>query len=82
MTNDSTIHSQITDAIAEEKKLRADLQAGRISSDAEHERIAALETQLDQLWDLLRQRQADRQYGRDPDDAKLRPAAEVEDYQG
>jgi hypothetical protein len=39
-----------------------------------------LEEQLDQCWDLLRQRQARRQYGDNPDDAKPRPISEVENY--
>ncbi len=39
-----------------------------------------LEVQLDQCWDLLRQRRAKRQYGEDPDEAQARPASEVESY--
>jgi hypothetical protein len=44
------------------------------------ERIAQLEVELDQAWDLLRQRRALREAGGDPDDAHERPAAEVEGY--
>jgi len=39
-----------------------------------------LEVQLDQCWDLLRQRRAKRQYGENPEDAEARPASEVEGY--
>ncbi|RAD75321.1 DUF2630 domain-containing protein, partial [Burkholderia multivorans] len=46
----------------------------------EHQRIAQLEGELDQLWDLLRQRQGERDAGRDPNLAKERPVSEVEGY--
>jgi hypothetical protein len=39
-----------------------------------------LEEQLDQCWDLLRQRQAKRSAGLDPDEAAVRPASTVENY--
>ncbi|HEY0869919.1 MAG TPA: DUF2630 family protein [Acidothermaceae bacterium] len=40
-----------------------------------------LEEQLDQCWDLLRQRQAKREFGEDPSQAHARPISEVEHYQ-
>ena len=40
-----------------------------------------LEEQLDQCWDLLRQRQAKREFGEDPSQAQARPISEVEHYQ-
>lgn len=43
-------------------------------------RLAELEVQLDQAWDLLRQRRAKTEFGDDPDTAAVRPAAEVESY--
>jgi hypothetical protein len=39
-----------------------------------------LEVQLDQLWDLLRQRRARRHAGLDPDDAETRDPSTVEGY--
>jgi hypothetical protein len=36
---------------------------------------------LDQCWDLLRQRRALRGAGRDPDEAHVRPAKVVENYE-
>jgi hypothetical protein len=51
-----------------------------IKSDAE--RLAAIKVELDQLWDLLRQREAKRRAGEDPDTAQLRSAGTVEDYLG
>jgi hypothetical protein len=39
------------------------------------------DTLLDQCWDLLRQRRALREFGKDPDEAKVRPAKIVENYE-
>ncbi len=39
-----------------------------------------LEADLDQLWDLLRQRRAKRQYDENPDEAAPRPEPQVESY--
>ncbi|MFI2566109.1 DUF2630 family protein [Paenarthrobacter sp. NPDC018779] len=43
-------------------------------------RLAQVEAQLDQCWDLLRQRRAKRDAGENPDDAAARPVSEVEGY--
>ena len=43
-------------------------------------RRGRLEEQLDQCWDLLRQREARRSAGLDPDEAAVRPASTVENY--
>jgi len=37
--------------------------------------------ELDQCWDLLRQRRALREFGRDPEQAKVRPPKVVENYE-
>jgi hypothetical protein len=44
-------------------------------------RLAAIEEALDQCWDLLRQRRALRDFGRDPGEAKLRDVDTVENYE-
>ena len=44
-------------------------------------RLETIRVELDQCWDLLRQRRARREFGQDPDDAALRPASIVENYQ-
>lgn len=82
MTSDHSIREQIADAIEEERTLRADLAAGRITQEHENNRIAGLEDHLDQLWDSLRQRQAERDAGQDPNDATLRSVEQVEGYEG
>jgi hypothetical protein len=74
--------SHINDLVAEEKALREQLQHGEISESEEHKRLRQLEIQLDQCWDLLRQRRALRETGGDPRDAAVRPADEVEGYLG
>ncbi|HEU5205088.1 MAG TPA: DUF2630 family protein [Candidatus Limnocylindrales bacterium] len=48
---------------------------------ADQERLDAIGVELDQCYDLLRQRQARREFGQDPDDAELRPPEIVERYQ-
>ena len=44
-------------------------------------RLQQVEEQLDQCWDLLRQRRAKTDYGENPDEAEVRPVSEVEGYQ-
>jgi len=56
------------------------LYAAQERDDQAHARLEALRVELDQCWDLLRQRRALREFGGDPDRAKVRPANVVEDY--
>ena len=82
MSSDRGIHERISDLIEQERRLRDDLAAGRISLDEEHTRLQDVEVQLDQCWDLLRQREALRNAGRDPENADVRPPGTVEGYLG
>ena len=84
MTNnpDNNALSRINELVAEEKALREQLQHGKISESEENKRLRQLEIELDQCWDLLRQRRALRETGGDPRDAAVRPANEVEGYLG
>jgi len=43
-------------------------------------RLHEVEVQLDQCWDLLRQRRARRDAGQDPESAQVRPEGTVEGY--
>jgi DNA-binding transcriptional regulator PaaX len=72
MANDSDIYAQIKTLVEEEHAL-----TGQPDDPA---RRRQLEEQLDQCWDLLRQRQARREFGQDPSGARVRPVGEVEDY--
>ncbi len=80
--DDTTIRRHIHDLVAEEHSLRDRLARGEISRDEEHSRLQHIETELDQCWDLLRQRDARRHVGDDPEGARVRPPDVVEGYQG
>lgn len=82
MATDSAIHEQISHLISREHELRESLAAGAIGAAEEQSLLHDVEVQLDQCWDLLRQRQARRDAGQDPSAAQVRPAAEVEGYLG
>jgi len=79
--DDKQIHQHIDELIKTEHELRAKVADGELSSLAERAQLKAAEEALDQYWDLLRQRQARRQYGQDPEGAGVRPVPEVEGYQ-
>ena len=79
--SDGPIHQQIAGLVTRERELREQLQAGEISATEEHQQLQELETALDQCWDLLRQRDALRAVGRNPDGATVRPVQQVENYQ-
>ncbi len=76
--NDETILSHIGQLIDEERRLQTEPRA---NTDAE-ERIRDIGEQLDQCWDLLRQRRARREFGEDPAGAKPRDIKTVEGYIG
>ncbi|OBB38509.1 MULTISPECIES: DUF2630 family protein [Mycobacteriaceae] len=80
MTKDQDILNQVNKLVAEEQELRAKLQNREIDESEEHKRLKAVEVQLDQCWDLLRQRRAKRETGGDPREAEVRPPDEVEGY--
>ncbi|ORV92666.1 DUF2630 family protein [Mycolicibacterium iranicum] len=82
MATDDDILQTVNDLVAEERDLRDKLQHREIEESEEHQRLKALEVQLDQCWDLLRQRRALRASGGDPDSASVRPEGEVEGYLG
>ncbi|MRJ77429.1 DUF2630 family protein [Aeromicrobium sp. SMF47] len=80
MTTDKGIHEHINNLVAEEKTLREQLSSGDISREEERARLRALEIELDQAWDLLRQRKALRETGGSEDDAEERSPDVVERY--
>lgn len=79
--DDKEILTRISGLIETEHDLRAQLAAGRLTSEQEREQLRSAEEALDQCWDLLRQRRARREFGESPDDAEVRPITEVEGYQ-
>ncbi|MEU6546662.1 DUF2630 family protein [Streptomyces sp. NPDC046859] len=74
------ILGRIQEMISQEKDLRDRLAENTIDQPTGHERLGRLETELDQCWDLLRQRRARAAAGQDPAEAHVRPASQVEDY--
>jgi hypothetical protein len=82
--SDESIAARIERLVNEEEQLRGREQTDRSDPDAlegERERLRAVEVELDQCWDLLRQRRALRDAGADPDQAQARDADTVERYQ-
>ncbi|MFI6087723.1 DUF2630 family protein [Streptomyces sp. Je 1-332] len=74
------ILSRIASMVDDERTLRESLASGAIDEATERARLGVLERELDQCWDLLRQRRAKAEFGENPDEARVRPAAEVENY--
>ncbi|MGW7525815.1 DUF2630 family protein [Streptomyces sp. NPDC054783] len=82
MEQDQRTLGRITEMVEGERGLREALASGQIDSSVEERGLGQLESELDRCWDLLRQRRAKAEYGEDPDEARVRPADQVEGYQG
>jgi hypothetical protein len=78
-SGDRTVLDHIDELVAEEKALRA-AHAGQRLGDTDRARLAHLEVQLDQAWDLLRQRRAREEQHESLADVTERPEGEVEGY--
>ncbi|QBD79467.1 DUF2630 family protein [Ktedonosporobacter rubrisoli] len=76
---DRTILHEIEKLVNEEHELMQKAEEGTLEGD-KHERMKALEVNLDRCWDLLRQRRARRSAGLNPEDAKVRDEGTVEHY--
>ena len=77
--DDADVIARIHTLVEEEHELERELET-RAPKDADKARLRELEVALDQCWDLLRQRRARREYGRDPSEAEVRPPDVVEGY--
>ena len=78
--DDSQVHGRIEQLVAEEHELWEREAAGS-GTESDRQRLRELKVSLDQCWDLLRQRRALRDGGRDPDAADLRRPEVVEGYE-
>jgi len=78
--DDPQIHGTIEQLVAEEHELWERESAGN-TSEADRQRLQQLKVSLDQCWDLLRQRRALLEAGRDPDAADARRPEVVENYE-
>jgi hypothetical protein len=67
--------------LAHEEHALRETEGHRSLSEEERKRLVWLEQRLDQCWDLLRQRRALIDAGRDPEDAPVRGVSTVEHYQ-
>ncbi len=74
---DQSVLKHIQQLAAEEHRLFAH----EALTDADRARLAKINIELDQCWDLLRQRQALQDAGRNPNEAHVRPPEIVEDYE-
>ena len=77
---DERIHERIEALVAEEHELYERGAEGGLS-ETEHRRLELVKVGLDQSWDLLRQRRALREAGRDPSAATLRDPEVDEGYE-
>ena len=75
--NDNSVLSHIEKLTEKEERLylRDDL------TDEDVKELHHIKTELDQYWDLLRQRRALRDAGKNADKAEIRPADQVENYE-
>ena len=80
MMDDPQIHGTIEQLVEEEHELWERESNGTASED-DRRRLLELRVSLDQCWDLLRQRRALREVGRDPDTAAAREPEVVERYE-
>jgi hypothetical protein len=76
--SDKSILQHISTLIDEEHHLRS----GAAAAPDQATRLKHVEEQLDQCWDLLRQRRAKREFGQDPGGAQPRDIGTVENYEG
>jgi uncharacterized protein DUF2630 len=75
-TTDGSVLQRIEELVSYEHRL----QTQESMTEDERGRLKAIQVELDQSWDLLRQRRALRAAGQDPDKAQVRPAEIVEKY--
>jgi hypothetical protein len=78
--DDSQVLGRIDELVAEEQRLYERDSHGEMEP-GDHERLDEIRVALDRCWDLLRQRRAQREFGLDPDEARLRSADTVERYE-
>jgi hypothetical protein len=76
--NDASVLAHIQGLVNEEHRL---FERGELGPE-ESSRLSTVQTELDQCWDLLRQRRALREFGGDPSQAHAREADVVKKYIG
>ena len=79
MINDDAVMG--IEQLAHEEHALREAEGHRPLSEGERKRLIWLQQRLDQCWDLLRQRRALIDAGRDPGEASVRGIETVEHYQ-
>ncbi|MBS0169576.1 MAG: DUF2630 family protein [Nitrospira sp.] len=74
---DQSVLDHIQHLVTEEHRL---YERGALDN-ANRDRLSKIQVELDQCWDLLRQRRALRETGQDPGEAQVRPPEVVEKYE-
>ena len=77
---DEQISDRIESLVKEEHTLLHRAESEHGLDDDGHARMQQVQVELDQCWDLLRQRRARRSAGQDPDESSLRAPDTVEHY--
>ena len=75
--SDRPVKAHIEKLVQEEHRLYGQ---GALT-DADRRRLDQVKVELDQCWDLLRQRRALREFDQDPAQARVRPPGVVEGYE-
>jgi hypothetical protein len=76
-TTDQSVLNHIQELVDQEHRLHVQDSM----TDEDRTRLRDVQVELDQCWDLLRQRRALRGTGQDPDKAHVRPPNVVEKYE-
>lgn len=77
-TGDQPVLGHIKKLVEEEHKLYGQ---GKLAEE-DRSRLENIQVELDQCWDLLRQRRARREFGQNPNEAQVRSSRVVERYEG
>jgi len=77
--DDETVLKRIERLVAQELELE-ESHVGSPSTEEQRTKLRHIEVELDQCWDLLRQRRARRAAGLDPNEAATRSEDVVEHY--
>ena len=75
---DNKVLGHIQELVEQEHRL---MEQGSLA-ESDQQQLSSIQVQLDQCWDLLRQRRALRETGGDPKSAHVRPPNIVEKYVG
>ncbi|MCS6302627.1 MAG: DUF2630 family protein [Nitrospira sp.] len=76
-TTDQSVLQRINELVDQKHQMLA----REVNSEEDQRRLRAMQVELDQCWDLLRQRRALRTVGQDADKAQVRPPEIVEKYE-